>query len=203
MRFTGFSTIGKARRSRRYSRPATRIAKGRWSRVLAHDGLPPGPANGYADWGGGYHESERVCRCPGRRRTTRCRRSSGISSYLEPPPRRARAGACGSHSGAGPPGVRRWTVPSHDRGGRGARGTIVRRTLLRSPAFGRDLRKWLKSHVVPQSPAPRGGSDDRRRRPSSRAPRLLAPSPLVQSTILPPLAYQLTTGGKYSAISSS
>ena len=37
-------------------------------------------------------------------------------------------------------------MPTHDRDRRGARRPIVRRTLLHSPAFGRDLRRWLKSH---------------------------------------------------------
>jgi len=39
-------------------------------------------------------------------------------------------------------------VPTDDRGGGGALGTIVNRTLLHSPAFGRDLRRWLKSHAA-------------------------------------------------------
>ena len=33
-----------------------------------------------------------------------------------------------------------WTHPRFRPGGVGARGAIVRRTLIRSPAFGRDLR---------------------------------------------------------------
>src|SRR5262249_60786299 len=38
-------------------------------------------------------------------------------------------------------------LPTHDRGGRGGRGTIVRHELLRSPAFGCDLRRWLKTQL--------------------------------------------------------
>ena len=38
-------------------------------------------------------------------------------------------------------------MPTDDRCGDSTRGTVVRRTLLRSPAFGRDLRRWLKSHA--------------------------------------------------------
>src|SRR5207253_2570509 len=80
------------------------------------------------------------------RRTTRCRCAGGIGGGAEPPPCGARAGASGGHRGASPPRVRRGTVPTHDRGRISARGPIVKRALLRSPAFGRDLRRWLKSH---------------------------------------------------------
>src|SRR5262249_10151364 len=38
-----------------------------------------------------------------------------------------RPGACGPHRGARSPRVRRWTVPTHDRGGVDARGAIVKR----------------------------------------------------------------------------
>src|SRR5262249_49488327 len=38
-------------------------------------------------------------------------------------------------------------LPTHDRGGRGGRGTIVRHELLRSPAFGCDLRRGLKTQL--------------------------------------------------------
>ena len=36
-------------------------------------------------------------------------------------------------------------MPADDGGGDGPRGVVLRRVLLRSPAFARDLRAWLKS----------------------------------------------------------
>jgi len=39
--------------------------------------------------------------------------------------------------------IRRRAVPTHDGGRNRPRGAVMNRTLLRSPAFARDLRNWL------------------------------------------------------------
>ena len=99
-----------------------------------------------AGWLVGSHESAGRFRQNTRTsRATRCGCASRVGGDLESSPGRARARARGESGRAGAAGVCRRPVPSHDSDRGRARGAAMRRELLRSPAFARDLRAWLTS----------------------------------------------------------